>query len=187
MNHGPAFQALWKRLNTEVQALQVKGYYGDGQSIHSYRGTLQTSYFVCTGYWSSGSRLCDSSRISGDGLSGGELPEYVVRITCYLYWVLFPNGHEQQCGGAQPRSRPSAQRRSRPGSSQTTRAAKKRKAGSRVTSQNAFKGNGVALNQGDTSGKGTGFGKRANRYVGPTLNVSIYNPYTWNMKQTCAR
>jgi len=29
MNHGPAFQALWKRLRTEVRQLQDKGYYGD--------------------------------------------------------------------------------------------------------------------------------------------------------------
>ncbi|TFK72896.1 WLM-domain-containing protein [Pluteus cervinus] len=58
MNHGPAFQALWKRLNTEVQALQAKGYYGDG-------------------YWSSGNRLRDSARVAGDGIQVGELPEYI--------------------------------------------------------------------------------------------------------------
>lgn len=30
MNHGPAFQALWRQLRNEVRALQNKGYYGDG-------------------------------------------------------------------------------------------------------------------------------------------------------------
>ena len=30
MNHGPAFQALWRQLRVEVRALQDKGYYGDG-------------------------------------------------------------------------------------------------------------------------------------------------------------
>lgn len=30
MNHGSAFQDLWKVLRNEVQALQNKGYYGDG-------------------------------------------------------------------------------------------------------------------------------------------------------------
>jgi hypothetical protein len=30
MNHGPAFQALWKRLRVQVRQLQDRGYYGDG-------------------------------------------------------------------------------------------------------------------------------------------------------------
>jgi hypothetical protein len=30
MNHGPAFQTLWRQLRNEVRALQNKGYYGDG-------------------------------------------------------------------------------------------------------------------------------------------------------------
>ena len=30
MNHGPAFQALWKRLRAQVRQLQDRGYYGDG-------------------------------------------------------------------------------------------------------------------------------------------------------------
>ena len=32
MNHGPAFQALWKKLRNDVRELQAKGYYGDGGS-----------------------------------------------------------------------------------------------------------------------------------------------------------
>lgn len=32
MNHGPAFQALWSQLRTEVRQLQDKGYYGDGKT-----------------------------------------------------------------------------------------------------------------------------------------------------------
>ena len=32
MNHGPAFQALWKRLRAQVRQLQDRGYYGDGNS-----------------------------------------------------------------------------------------------------------------------------------------------------------
>ena len=31
MNHGPAFQALWRKLNAEVRSLQNKGYFGDGE------------------------------------------------------------------------------------------------------------------------------------------------------------
>jgi hypothetical protein len=60
MNHGPAFQALWKRFRAEVRALQDKGYYGDG-------------------YWSAGTRLFDSAEVSGDGIEGGECPEFLVR------------------------------------------------------------------------------------------------------------
>lgn len=58
MNHGPAFQALWAKLRTEVRELQSKGYYGDG-------------------YWSSGTRLMDSARVGGQSLAPGELPEYM--------------------------------------------------------------------------------------------------------------
>ncbi len=36
------------------------------------------------GYWSSGKRLVDSARISGDGVQTGELPEYIV------IFVVFP-------------------------------------------------------------------------------------------------
>lgn len=43
--------------------------------------------------------------------------------------------------------------------------AKKRKAGSRVSSGYAFVGEGSTLCDSDDDGRGTGFGKRANRYV----------------------
>ncbi|KAF9046953.1 WLM-domain-containing protein [Hymenopellis radicata] len=133
MNHGPDFQALWKQLRLEVRQLQDKGYYGDG-------------------YWSSGKRLVDSAKISGDGVETGELPEYM-------------------CGGAQTRSRPSRSRRRglkrRPqetvASNKTGRqTAKKRKAGGRVTSKYAFEGQGVSLQDAGSS-QGTGFGKQAGR------------------------
>ncbi|EGN99171.1 hypothetical protein SERLA73DRAFT_73725 [Serpula lacrymans var. lacrymans S7.3] len=58
MNHGPAFQALWKQLRNEVRNLQVKGYYGDG-------------------YWSAGTRLVDSARVDGHGPESGDFPEYM--------------------------------------------------------------------------------------------------------------
>ncbi|ESK91831.1 wlm domain containing protein [Moniliophthora roreri MCA 2997] len=131
MNHGPAFQALWRRLRTEVRELQNKGYYGDG-------------------YWSSGKRLADSATVSGEGIDDGEFPEYM-------------------CGGAQSRSRPFQKGTRRGGprrpkqiipSNHTGRQTeKKRKPGSRVTSKYAFEGQGIALNDGDTSGTGTGTGK----------------------------
>ncbi|KAJ8593352.1 WLM-domain-containing protein [Rhizopogon salebrosus TDB-379] len=58
MDHGPAFQALWRQLRGEVRALQNRGYYGDG-------------------YWSSGTRLADSARMAGQGIEMGDLPEYM--------------------------------------------------------------------------------------------------------------
>ncbi|KAF9267705.1 WLM-domain-containing protein [Marasmius fiardii PR-910] len=58
MNHGPAFQALWRDLRNEVRQLQNKGYYGDG-------------------YWSSGKHLADSATMTGEGIDHGELPEYM--------------------------------------------------------------------------------------------------------------
>ncbi|KAG7089617.1 hypothetical protein E1B28_011283 [Marasmius oreades] len=58
MNHGPAFQTLWRDLRNEVRQLQDKGYYGDG-------------------YWSSGKRLADSATLPGAGVDPGELPEYM--------------------------------------------------------------------------------------------------------------
>ncbi|EEB98664.1 hypothetical protein MPER_01788, partial [Moniliophthora perniciosa FA553] len=130
-NHGPDFQALWRRLRTEVRELQNKGYYGDG-------------------YWSSGKRLADSATVSGEGVDHGQFPEYM-------------------CGGAQSRSRPFQKSTRRRGprrpkpiipSNHTGRQTeKKRKPGSRVTSKYAFEGQGITLNDSDTSG--TGKGKRA--------------------------
>ncbi|SJL09620.1 uncharacterized protein ARMOST_13000 [Armillaria ostoyae] len=61
MNHGPAFQALWKQLRTEVRNLQDRGYYGDG-------------------YWSAGTRLADSAKVAGEGIDPGDLPEYMVCV-----------------------------------------------------------------------------------------------------------
>ncbi|PPR00787.1 hypothetical protein CVT24_000752 [Panaeolus cyanescens] len=103
------------------------------------------------GYWSSGTRLSDSTRIGGMGIEEGDFPEYV-------------------CGGAQSRARPSSGHRKRratgkrrevvPSLHTGAQTAKKRKAGSRVTSKYAFTGEGSTL--GADTGPGTGFGKRAN-------------------------
>lgn len=78
-----------------------------------------------------------------------------------------------KCGGAQRRTRPtSLQRRRRrtkdaePSLYTGRQTAKKRKAGTRVTAQNAFVGDGKALNEHvgeDKKKKGTGFGKQATR------------------------
>ncbi|EMD34058.1 hypothetical protein CERSUDRAFT_97984 [Gelatoporia subvermispora B] len=132
MNHGPAFQALWTKLRQEVRELQNEGYFGDG-------------------YWSSGTRLADSSRIGTHGISAEGLPEYM-------------------CGGAHSRKRPTALRRRRgtrqvgPSNHTGAQTAKRRKAGSRVAAKGAFKGEGKALNDDIAEeGKkiGTGFGKQA--------------------------
>ncbi|KIY72376.1 WLM-domain-containing protein [Cylindrobasidium torrendii FP15055 ss-10] len=132
MNHGPDFQALWSQLRVEVRQLQNKGYYGDG-------------------YWSSGTRLSDSNTMPGDGeMQPGDLPEYI-------------------CGGAQRRTRPSVKRRRKrrnpyetaPSNSTGRQSAKKRKAGARNTSKNAFQGEGVALDEDSNSKSGKGFGKQA--------------------------
>jgi len=78
MNHGPAFQALWTRLRTEVRQLQDRGYYGDGMS--SCTSTFPASECFCRlGYWSSGTRLRDSARVGGEGVEDGNFPEYIVR------------------------------------------------------------------------------------------------------------
>ncbi|KAG6885664.1 hypothetical protein C0993_011428 [Termitomyces sp. T159_Od127] len=139
MNHGSEFQALWKQLRAEV---------------HS--GCL--FYTDLRGYWSSGTRLGDSVKVSGQGIGLGDLPEYL-------------------CGGAQTRRRPEATktRRSRkPGNvnitpSNTTgrQTAKPRKAGSRILGKSVFLGQGTNLLGDEVVGKakGTGFGKRANSSV----------------------
>lgn len=98
--------------------------------------------------WSSGTRLADSARIVPGGLVDDDLPEYM-------------------CGGAQRRARPAARRRRRqpvPGPSTLTGAqtAKRRKAGSRVTTAGTFTGGGQALNADeDEKGLGIGFRKKA--------------------------
>ncbi|KAI0342765.1 WLM-domain-containing protein [Trametopsis cervina] len=133
MNHGPAFQALWAQLRREVRELQNKGYYGDG-------------------LWSSGRRLADSARVSGQGLDEGELPEYI-------------------CGGAHSRTRPSSLRRLRrqpvngPSNHTGRQTGRKRKAGGRVTAKGTFEGGGRALNEDvddeDAKKAGAGFRKKA--------------------------
>lgn len=132
MNHGPAFQVLWKQLRIEVRQLQDRGYYGDG-------------------YWSAGTRLADSARISGQGIEAGDLPEYM-------------------CGGAQTRTRPTARRRRVtrgkrrevvPSNHTGRQTERKRKAGARVTSKYAFAGEGASLAGGSTDGIKKGKGKRA--------------------------
>ncbi|KAI0787641.1 WLM-domain-containing protein [Fomes fomentarius] len=131
MNHGAAFQALWAKLRRDVRELQSEGYYGDG-------------------YWSSGHRLADSSRVGGQGLDPVDLPEYM-------------------CGGAQTRTRPTALRRRRrqagPSNRTGAQIAKKRKPGSRVTAKGLFKGTGRALNEDEQDEEqkkaGVGFRKQA--------------------------
>jgi hypothetical protein len=76
MNHGPDFQNLWKQLRNEVRALQNKSYYGDGlPSLMSWHVIL----IIFQGYWSAGTRLADSSKVTGQGVEPGEFPEYMVR------------------------------------------------------------------------------------------------------------
>jgi len=84
--------------------------------------------------------LIDSSRIAGQGIETGELPEYM-------------------CGGAHSRARPVSRRVRKP----TQQASKKRKAGSRVHSI-AFHSIGKALNEdleGEGKSHGVGFRKKA--------------------------
>jgi len=81
-----------------------------------------------------------------------------------------------KCGGAQTRSRPTANRRRIrrsgprlkkgevvPSLHTGAQTAKKRKAGSRVTSSHAFSGEGTALSKSGDGATGIGFGKRAYR------------------------
>ncbi|KAF9069241.1 WLM domain-containing protein [Rhodocollybia butyracea] len=100
-------------------------------------------------YWSAGTRLADSAVVPGQGLDIGDLPEYI-------------------CGGAQSRTRPAhlRQRRGprRPSNSTGRQTAKQRKAGSRVTSKYAFRGEGVSISS-DATAAGKGFGKQAGRHV----------------------
>ena len=78
-----------------------------------------------------------------------------------------------KCGGAHNRARPASvhrqprqRRNNTPASNKTGRqTAKRSKAGARVTSKNAFVGEGMSLAEGveKGKGKGTGFGKQAAR------------------------
>ncbi len=82
MNHGPAFQALWKQLRTEVRNLQDRGYYGDGPSFSPAPWLHRLSSHQ--GYWSAGTRLADSAKVAGEGIDPGDLPEYMVRRSSIL-------------------------------------------------------------------------------------------------------
>ncbi|KAJ3987964.1 WLM domain-containing protein [Lentinula detonsa] len=126
MNHGPAFQALWRRLRNEVRQLQNKGYYGDG-------------------YWSAGTRLADSAVISGEGLDMSDLPEY---ICGGAQSRTRPSNLRQRRGPRRPREMVASNKTGR-------QTAKQRKAGTRVTSKYAFQGEGISLGAIDT-GKGFG-------------------------------
>lgn len=75
MNHSRDFHALWTKLRSEVLELQRKGYYGDGSSISF---TVFQVKLIYVGYWSSGQRLSDSTRVVGEGFESAELPEYLV-------------------------------------------------------------------------------------------------------------
>ncbi|KAG6820942.1 hypothetical protein H0H93_009178 [Arthromyces matolae] len=134
MNHGPDFQALWRRLRAEVRSLQDKGYYG---------------------YWSSATRLADSAKVSGQGIEPGDLPEYLCGGA---------QTRSRPASIRTRRPRKPRNTTVTPSNSTGRQTAKRRKAGARVTSKTAFVGHGSTLMEGtsDTKGKGTGFGKQAN-------------------------
>ncbi|KAF4571104.1 hypothetical protein EYR36_001625 [Pleurotus pulmonarius] len=135
MNHGPAFQALWRRLNAEVRALQLKGYYGDG-------------------YWSSGTRLADSARVGGLGLDTGELPEYMCG-----------GAHSRRRPTAIRRRRNPGPRKTAYNAVPTVhtgrQTAKKRKAGARVAGEFGGEGHALVDASDPRDVEGGGFGKKA--------------------------
>ncbi|KAJ7170646.1 WLM domain-containing protein [Mycena crocata] len=135
MNHGPAFQALWKKLREEVRALQLSGYYGDG-------------------YWSAGTRLRDSAKVIGAGIDAGEFPAYMCGGA---HSRARPTALRRKRRTHQPA--PGAPIASLKTGRQT---AKRRKAGARVTSKSAFSDQGNSLVEDpEVKGKGTGFRKQA--------------------------
>ncbi|KAK0223196.1 WLM domain-containing protein [Armillaria fumosa] len=133
MNHGPAFQALWKQLRTEVRKLQDGGYYGDG-------------------YWSAGTRLADSAKVAGEGIDPGDLPEYMCG-----------GAQTRSRPSATRRRRSGRRSEVVPSNHTGRQTTKRRKAGGRVTSKYAFQGEGLSLNDstGEEGVKGTGFKKQA--------------------------
>ncbi|KAK0193763.1 WLM domain-containing protein [Armillaria mellea] len=133
MNHGAAFQALWKQLRTEVRNLQDRGYYGDG-------------------YWSAGTRLADSAKIAGEGIDPGDLPEYMCG-----------GAQTRSRPSATRRRRSGRRGEVVPSNHTGRQTAKRRKGGGRVTSKYAFQGEGLSLNDSTSEGglKGTGFKKQA--------------------------
>jgi hypothetical protein len=124
-------------------------------------------FFLRTGYWSSGNRLIDSRRVPGEGIEFGDLPEYIVSfITSLINYLISTTLFFLQCGGSQAGARPTAIRRRRheeagPSSHSGRQTAKRRKAGSRVTSKYAFVGDGQSLVGGDSAQSSKG--KRAAR------------------------
>ncbi|KAL1744844.1 WLM domain-containing protein [Schizophyllum fasciatum] len=135
MNHGPAFQELWRRLRTEVRALQDRGYFGDG-------------------YWSSGTRLGDSAQVEGKGVASSEyMPEYMCGGAQNRQR---PTAIRRRRGARRPRE-------TVPSLLTGRQTAKRRKAGARVTSKYAFEGEGTTLSGQDpkAGGKGAGFRKQA--------------------------
>lgn len=169
MNHGPAFQALWSKLRNEVQALQSKGYYGDGTCAGFFIAALLIVYGQAFGQqervWPTFKEWAEKAllQMSFPSIWYASNPEPLnATLTALL-----------QCGGAQSRARPATRRRRAPrqaGPSNHTGAqtVKKRKAGGRVTAKNAFVGDGQALNADvDESKKsiGAGFRKQATRCV----------------------
>jgi hypothetical protein len=40
---------------------------------------------MSVGYWSSGMRLADSSKVAGEGIGAGDLPEYMVTTFAAVY------------------------------------------------------------------------------------------------------
>ncbi|KIY43853.1 WLM-domain-containing protein [Fistulina hepatica ATCC 64428] len=132
MNHGPAFQVLWRQLRQEVRDLQNKGYYGDG-------------------YWSTGTRLGDSARVAGQGIGqSDDLPEFMC------------GGAQREARPTARRRRKPARRPDdvTPSLHTGCQTAKKRKPGSRVTAKGAFVGEGVTLAGASGLNVETGFGKR---------------------------
>ncbi|KAF8905048.1 WLM domain-containing protein [Gymnopilus junonius] len=121
MNHGPAFQALWARLRSEVRQLQNRGYYGDG-------------------YWSSGQRLRDSARVGDESIEAGDFPEYMCGGAQSR---ARPTARRRRAGGKRREVVPSLHT--------GAQTAKKRKAGGRVTSKYAFTGEGQSLSSSDNS------------------------------------
>ncbi|KAF7327806.1 hypothetical protein MKEN_00360400 [Mycena kentingensis (nom. inval.)] len=127
MNHGPAFQALWKQLRHEVRVLQDKGYYGDG-------------------FWSSGARLIDSADMSGDGIAAEDMPEF---FCGGAQSQSRPTRRKRRVRKTKP-GEPIA-------SNKTGRQTeKRRKAGGRVTAKDAFVGEGSTLGAAKGPGTGFG-------------------------------
>ncbi|KAF7336626.1 hypothetical protein MVEN_02097100 [Mycena venus] len=154
MNHGPAFQALWKRFRAEVRALQDKGYYGDG-------------------LWSSGNRLIDSAEVTGKGIEvEDDFPEFLVReaVHTYSFGLAFtwrsvvvhrndPAPPPSDVSDVLASHGAKLLRRTR----RAARRPRNARPGGRVKAQSAFPGEGSLLAEAavDPKGKGVGFRKQA--------------------------